>query len=58
MVKQRAAMTLERLGVLDTLLERVGDGDVAAREKLVAAAQSGVGEILVAASAAEEAVST
>ncbi len=48
-VRQRAAMTLERLGVLDTLLERVGDGDVAAREKLVAAAQSGVVEILVAA---------
>jgi HEAT repeat protein len=46
-VRQRAAMTLERLGVLDALLERAGDGDVAAREKLVVAGQAGVVEILV-----------
>ncbi len=48
-VRQRAGMTLERLGVLDTLIEKVGDGDIAAREKLVAAGQAGVVEILIAA---------
>jgi HEAT repeat protein len=46
-VRQRAAMTLERLGVLDTLIERVGDGDVAAREQLVVAGQAGVVEVLI-----------
>jgi HEAT repeat protein len=48
-VRQRAAVTLERLGVLDALLERVGDGDVGAREKLMAAGQAGVVEILISA---------
>jgi HEAT repeat protein len=46
-VRARAAMTLERLGDLDRLLERAGEGDVAAREKLVVAGQAGVVEILI-----------
>jgi HEAT repeat protein len=48
-VRQRAAMTLERLGVLDTLVARLADVDAGAREKLLAAGQSGVVEILIGA---------
>jgi HEAT repeat protein len=52
-VRSRAAMTLERLGDLDKLLHRAGEGDVAAREKLLIAGQAGVVEILIDALSAE-----
>jgi len=42
-------MTLERLGVLDTLVARLAEVDAGAREKLLAAGQSGVVEILIGA---------
>jgi HEAT repeat protein len=48
-VRARAAMTLERLGVLDRLVEKLAEVDAGAREKLLAAGQAGVVEILIGA---------
>lgn len=46
-VRARAAMTLERLGVLDTLIDRLAEVDAGAREKLLVAGQAGVVEVLI-----------
>ena len=46
-VRARAAMTLERLGVLDRLVEQLKDVDSSARDKLLTAGQAGVVEILI-----------
>ena len=46
-VRARAAMTLERLGVLDRLIEQLKDVDSSARDKLLTAGQAGVVEILI-----------
>ena len=46
-VRARAAMTLERLGALDTLVARLAEFDPGAREKLLVAGQAGVVEILI-----------
>lgn len=48
-VRARAALTLERLGVLDELVERLAGVDPSARAKLLAAGQAGVVEVLVGA---------
>jgi HEAT repeat protein len=48
-VRARAAVTLERLGVLDTLIERLAEVDPGAREKLLVAGQAGVVEVLIGA---------
>ncbi len=46
-VRARAAMTLERLGAMDRLVTRLAELDAGAREKLLAAGQAGVVEILI-----------
>ena len=48
-VRARAALTLERLGVLDELVERLSGVDPSARAKLLAAGLAGVVEVLVGA---------